>query len=136
MAVGAVPAPDRLPGTRASSVTGLDVEEGSLPNDLGEDGAVAVPYTVRDEDLEHEQKIELLYAVRVTYSDRRPPIVKIGTAWRRPSVPPLSDTSGGTRGNAAGLCIRPRTRKLDDGGVIRRESKTKKGPASACAGRA
>ena len=73
------------PGTRAFSVTGLDVEEGrvdflaegALPNDLGGDEVVAVPYTVWAEDLEHEQKIELMDAVRVTYSDRRPPIVKV-----------------------------------------------------------
>ena len=73
------------PGTRAFSVTGLDIEEGRvdllaegvLPNDLGEEEPVAVAYTVWAEDLEYGQKIELMNAIRVTYSIPRPPIAKV-----------------------------------------------------------
>ena len=73
------------PGTRAFSVTGLDIEEGRvdllaegiLPNDLGEGEAVAVAYTVWAEDLEYGQKIQLMNAVRTTYSIPRPPIAKV-----------------------------------------------------------
>lgn len=73
------------PGTRAFSVTGWDIEEGrvdllaegALANYIGEEEAVAVALTVWAEDLEHGQKIELMNAVRVTYSDRRPPIARV-----------------------------------------------------------